>query len=78
MATADEIGKARVGPRVKVDAQGRALRRTPEEQRERDEALREALAAMAAIRNGPDEDDRDFFRAMDEARPDCPPFKGLY
>ena len=81
MATADEVGMTRVGPRVKVDDQGRALPRTPEEQRECDESLRQLLVELKEIENDPNEDDRDFFRAMDEAHPHwSPSYKemGLY
>ena len=45
------------------------IRGTPEEQRQRMARAREAVAAMEAIENGPDEDDDDFLRFLDESHP---------
>lgn len=45
------------------------IRLTLEEQRRRMAAAREVVAAKEAIEDGPDEDDREFFRALDRSRP---------
>ena len=43
--------------------------RTREARRTRAESARAAVARMPAIRNGPDEDDGEFLRELDEADP---------
>ena len=69
MATADESDPPRTYRTLKVDAHGHAVKMTPEEQREYAERARAGLARMATIESSPDEDDWEFFRAMDEAYP---------
>lgn len=69
MATADEIKPGKVGPRIRVDERGKVIPFNPEELRVRGEAIRAALELNQAIRNPPNEDDSDFFRALDESHP---------
>ena len=65
-------------PRVKLDDQGRVIPLTAVELQAKAEAIRVALDEMRAIENGPDEDDKEFFRAMDSHRPDAPLFERMY
>ena len=69
MATADEVSRPKIRPTLKLDAHGHPVKKTPEEQREHAERVGAALDRMAAIETPPDEDDWEFFRAMDEAYP---------
>jgi len=64
--------------RARMDDQGRLVRLTATELEAKAEAIRAALDEMRAIENGPDEDDAEFFRAIDSRRPDRPLFKGKY
>lgn len=71
MATADDKIPARpVNRRLLGGDPGRHPIRESLEERQRRRALApEIVARMRAIENGPDEDDRDFFRALDESNP---------
>ena len=64
--------------RFRFDEHGHAIPLTEAEKAADHEALLQALAAMAAIPDDPNEPDEVFWRAMDEARPDRPLFKELY
>lgn len=65
--------------RVKLDAQGRMIPRTPDERAADAERLREWVRSRkddpAADPPGSDEE---FWRAIDSHRPDRPLFEGLY
>ncbi len=67
-----------VSPPFKFDEQGRILPFTPAERAMRMEAIRRMIEELKSVENGPEEDDRDFFRAMDADRPDFPLFEGMY
>ena len=42
------------------------------------EAFHQMIVELNTIHNGPEEDDREFMRAMDAHRPDFPLFEGMY
>ncbi len=67
-------------PNSAVDASGRLLPVTPEEQRARARTLAEALGEMEAVAGEGDDDATwaDVFRGIDEARPHRPLFEGSY
>jgi hypothetical protein len=73
-----ETTDVRRGPRLRLDENGHAIPFTAAEREARSEALRLALEAMAAIPDDPNEPDEEFWRAMDESRPDRPLFRELY
>jgi hypothetical protein len=70
--------EARIGRRLQLDEHGHAIPLTEAERVADSEALTRALAAMASIPDDPNEPDEEFWRAMDESRPDRPLFKDLY
>ncbi len=67
-------------PDSAVDASGRLLPISLEEQRARARALAEALGEMEAVAGEGDDDATwaDVFRGIDEARPHRPLFEGSY
>ena len=75
MATAEERISA---PIARFDAEGRMLPMTEAEQAQYSRAFREGMARLAEIPDDPNEDDREFFRAMDAAHPERPLFEGMY
>jgi hypothetical protein len=70
--------EARTSRRHQCDEHGHLIPPTDAEREARSAALRQALAEMAAIPDDPPGSDEQFWRAMDEARPDYPLFKELY
>ena len=66
-----------VSPPFKIDAEGHLIPFTPAERAMRSRAIRRMIEELKNIHNGPEEDDRDFFRAMDEGRK-FPLFEGMY
>ena len=64
--------------RLRLDLQGRLIVPTDAEHEARSAAVKRMIEDIREIPNGPDEDDRDFFRAIDEERPERPLFKGRY
>lgn len=74
MATVSKL----TAPMVRLDAEGRIIPFTEVEQAQYIEAVRDCLARMAAVPDDHNEDDREFFRAMDADRPERPLFKGMY
>lgn len=78
MATADETQPTPAGRVIELRAENRIgiagearslIRISPEERKRRRSLAKEAVAAMRAVENGPDEDDREFLRDLDESRP---------
>lgn len=64
--------------RLRFDEHGHAIPLTDAEKAADREAWLKAFAAMAAIPDDPNEPDEEFWRAMDEARPNRPLFKDYY
>lgn len=66
--------------RGEFDAQGHWIipARTEADREARVKAVERMFGAINQIPNGPDEDDRDFFRVVDEQRPHRPLFEGLH
>ena len=64
--------------RAKLDDQGRLIPLTPAEAQAEAEAIRAMLEELRSIPSDPDEDDAEFFRAIDSHRPHRPLFEGLY
>ena len=67
-----------VAPSRRFDSEGRLIPLTPEERIQHAAAIEAAVAALRAIPDDPNEDDREFFRAFDENHPDRPSLTGLY
>lgn len=67
-------------PDSAVDASGRLIPISPEEQRARARTLTEALSEMEAVAGEGDDDATwvNVFRGIDEARPHRPTFEGSY
>ena len=65
-------------PALRYDQHGHVIPPTEEERRARSEALKRALAAMAAIPDDPAESDEEFWRAIDAGRPERPLFQRYY
>ncbi len=59
---------------ARYDEQGYILPFTEAER----EGVRRMIEELKSIHNGPEEDDREFMRAMDANRPDFPLFEGMY
>ena len=77
--TPDESAPAPDRPyRLKLDEQGRLITPTEAELPARIEAMRRMIEAINNIPDAPGEDDRDFFRTIDEQRPHRPLFEGMY
>ena len=75
----DEPAPAPARPyRLKLDEQGRLIPPTEAELAERVVAVQWMIAAINSILNAPGEDNRDFFRTIDEQRPHRPLFEGMY
>ncbi len=64
--------------RAKLDDQGRLILPTPAEAEAEAEGIRAMLDELRSITGDPDEDDAEFFRAIDSHRPHRPLFEGLY
>ena len=64
--------------RLKLDEHGHLIPPTEAELPARIEAMRRMIEAINSIPNAPGEDDRDFFRTIDEQRPHRPLFEGMY
>ena len=64
--------------RAKLDDKGRLIPLTPAEAAAEAAAIRVMLDELRSIPSDPDEDDAEFFRAIDSHRPHRPLFEGLY
>jgi hypothetical protein len=76
--TDQPTNETKTGPRLRFDENGHAIPFTEEERRARTASLQAALAAMAAIPDDPPGSDEEFWRAIDEGRPDRPLFREYY
>ena len=63
---------------VKLDDQGHLIAPPESKLPARIEAMRRMIEAINNIPDAPGEDDRDFFRTIDEQRPHRPLFEGMY
>lgn len=72
------LDQAHKAPPIRYDEHGHVIPLTDEERTARAEALRRALAAMAAIPDDPGESDEEFWRAVDAGRPERPLFGRYY
>ena len=70
--------EARARPRLRFDEHGHAIPLTDAEKAADIEALAVALAAMAAVPDDPPGSDEEFWRAIDEGRPERPLFTKFY
>jgi hypothetical protein len=68
------VDQAQKAPPIRFDDQGHAVAPTEAERRARSEALRRCLAEMVSIPDDPAEPDEEFWRAIDEGRPERPIF----
>jgi hypothetical protein len=75
---AEPVSPARSRRRLKFDDQGHAIPPTDEERAENQKALLIALAEMAEIPDDPPGSDEEFWRAIDEERPERPLFREFY
>ena len=67
-----------VSPPTRYDSEGKIIPFTPEEQAQHSAAIRQGLSLIAEIPDDPNEDDAEFFRALDSHRPHAPMFRGMY
>ncbi len=71
-------GKPKIQVVIKFDAEGHLMPWTAVEQAQHAESVRNGMVRLAEIPDDPGEDDREFFRAMDAARPNSPLFQRYY
>jgi len=70
--------EATMSPRLQMDEHGHAIPPNPEEREARTVAVLRMIEEIAAIPDDPPGSDEEFWRAIDEGRPDRPLFREFY